>query len=195
MLCHVKVNNYNCIYLPDNTKRFMLINKKFLATIGLMSAVVFVSTTSMKQSQADDEKKFKNLKVLPKNISDKQLDAVMDNWSHSLGVRCNFCHARNEETKKMDWALDTKPEKEMARQMYRMTSDINKKYFKAGKDSLGMVMQLGVNCNMCHQGKAHPEVKEPENPRRRGPGNGPQGQAPQGTPPAGQQPPATPPQQ
>lgn len=145
----------------------MLFGKNFLVTVGLFSAVVFVSTTSMQQSKPVEDKKFKNLKVLPKNITDKQLDAVMENWEHSLGVRCGFCHVRNEETKKMDWALDGKPEKEMAREMYRMTANINKKYFKAGKDSVGMVMDMGVNCNMCHRGTAHPEAKAAE--IRRGP--------------------------
>jgi len=162
----------------------MLLGKKFIVTIGLLSSVIFISTTAMKQG-ADEVKTFKNLKVLPKNISEKQLDAVMDSWKLSLGVQCGFCHSRNEETKKMDWALDGKPEKEMARQMYRMTTNINKKYFKAGKDSIGMIMEMGVNCNMCHKGGAHPEVKAPEPMRR--------GLRPQG-PPAAQQP-ATPPAQ
>ena len=134
----------------------MLFSKKLIVTIGLLSAVVFLSTTSMQQSKPAEEKKFKNLKVLPKNITEKQLDAVMDEWSHSLGVRCSFCHARNEETKKMDWALDAKPEKQMARDMFKMTAAINKKYFKAEKDSTGMVMTTGVNCNTCHKGVAHP---------------------------------------
>jgi nitrate/TMAO reductase-like tetraheme cytochrome c subunit len=162
----------------------MQLSKKFFVTVGLLSSVVFITTTAMKQG-ADDAKKFKNLKVLPKDISEKQLEAVMGNWSQSLGVRCNFCHARNEETKKMDWALDTKPEKNMARQMFRMTANINKKYFKAGKDSLGMVMELGVNCNTCHKGNAHPEAKAPESPRR--------APRPQGPPPTEQ--PVTPPVQ
>jgi hypothetical protein len=157
----------------------MLPGKKFVTTIGLLAGVIFISTTAMKQERPQEEKKFKNLKVLPKNISEKQLDAVMENWEHSLGVRCSFCHVRNEETKKMDWAADGKPEKDMARSMYKMTAEINKKYFNAGKDSIGMVMEMGVNCNMCHKGTAHPEPKEPEH--RRGP-------RPQGTPPAGTQP-------
>lgn len=144
----------------------MLLGKTFIVTIGLLAAVVFISTTSMQQVKPAEEKKFKNLKVLPKDISEKQLDAVMENWSRSLGVRCGFCHARNEETKKMDWALDTKPEKQMARDMFRMTADINKKYFNAGKDSTGMIMEMGINCNMCHKGNAHPEVKAPEEVRR-----------------------------
>ena len=58
----------------------MFPGKKFVITLSLLSAVVLVSTTSMKQGKAAEEEKFKNLKVLPKNITKKQLDAVMENW-------------------------------------------------------------------------------------------------------------------
>ena len=105
----------------------------------------------------------------------------MDVWSASLGVRCNFCHARNEQTNHMDFASDAKPEKNMAREMFEMTAKINKKFFKAEKDSLGMVMFSSVNCNTCHNGKAHPEAKMPE--EHRGPGGPPPG--PGGPPPGG----------
>ncbi|ASU35262.1 c-type cytochrome [Mucilaginibacter xinganensis] len=149
----------------------MLINKKIWVTLGLASVVSIVALTSMAP-----DKEFKNLKVLPKHITDRQLDQVMDEWSHSLGVHCNFCHVRNEAEKKMDFASDAKPEKEMARKMYKMMNKINQKYFEAKKDSLGMVMKSGVNCNTCHHGESHPEVKVPE--RRRGPGGPPPGGAP-----------------
>lgn len=150
----------------------MLVNKKLLVTLGLLSIVVFGAMTT---SKPQDEG-FKNLKVLPKNISGENLHKVMEEWEHSLGVHCNFCHARNEETKKMDWASDAKPEKAMARDMYKMMNKINQKYFHAKKDSLGMIMQSGVNCNTCHRGTAHPEVMVPD-------GKGPGGQP--GPPPAG----------
>ncbi len=170
----------------------MLINRKIIIMLGLLSGVTFVSLTSMQQPEED--KKAVNLKVLPKNLTDKQLDGVMDEWSHSLGVRCGFCHARNEQTQKMDWASDAKPEKNIARQMYTMTAGLNKKYFEAKKDSLGMILEAGVNCYTCHNGQAHPEVKTPPAPpHRQGaplpPGvpdsqsPPPGGQAPQGTPP------------
>ncbi|WEA01327.1 c-type cytochrome [Mucilaginibacter sp. SJ] len=150
----------------------MPVNKKLLVTLGLLSIVVFGAMTT---SKPQDEG-FKNLKVLPKNISGENLHKVMEDWEHSLGVHCNFCHARNEETKKMDWASDAKPEKAMARDMYKMMNKINQKYFHAKKDSLGMIMQSGVNCNTCHRGTAHPEVMVPD-------GKGPGGQP--GPPPAG----------
>lgn len=53
---------------PDHN---MLFGKKFLVTVGLLSAVVFVSTTSMQQSKPAEDKKFKNLKVIPKNITEE----------------------------------------------------------------------------------------------------------------------------
>lgn len=156
----------------------MLINKKILVTLCLSSVIAVVALTSMKP---EEEHKFKNLKVLPKNITDKQLDHVMDEWAHSLGVHCNFCHVRIEAEKKMDFASDAKPEKEMARHMYKMMNKINQKYFEAKKDSLGMVMTSGVNCYTCHRGESHPEVKVPEG--RKGPGGPPPGApAPGGAP-------------
>lgn len=72
---------------------------------------------------------FKNLQILPKDISDHDLDSVMHHFTQSLGVRCDFCHVRNEAAKKMDFAADTKPEKNIARKMMLMAIDINKNYF------------------------------------------------------------------
>ncbi|HJP61857.1 MAG TPA: c-type cytochrome [Mucilaginibacter sp.] len=143
----------------------MMINKKITIAFGLFGAMALGIAASMPQERP--EPKLVNLKVFPKNISYRTLDHTMDVWSASLGVRCNFCHVRNEQTNKMDFASDAKPEKNMAREMFKMTSKINKKFFKAEKDSLGMVMESSVNCNTCHNGNAHPEVKIPE--RKHGP--------------------------
>jgi len=109
----------------------MLINRNFLVTMAIASVVSVVALTSMAPQQ--EKEGFKNLKVLPKHITDKQLDHVMDEWAHSLGVHCNFCHVRDEAAKKMDFASDAKPEKEMARHMFKMMNKINQKYFKAEK--------------------------------------------------------------
>ena len=37
-------------------------------------------------------KKFRNLKVLPQDISGKQLDSIMETYSKALNVSCDFCH-------------------------------------------------------------------------------------------------------
>src|SRR5579862_7484166 len=100
----------------------MLINRKIIVTLGLSSIVTFVALTSM----APDPE-YKNLKVLPKNLTHEQLGKVMDEWAHSLGVHCNFCHVRDTVAKKMDFPSDAKPEKEMARKMYKMMGKINEK--------------------------------------------------------------------
>ena len=160
----------------------MIINKKLAITAGLFGAMALSIAASMPQQQGPPPKA-QNLKVLPKNISHKDLDRIMDTWAESLGVHCNFCHARNEQTNHMDFASDAKPEKEMARHMFLMTSKINKKFFKAEKDSLGMVMESSVTCNTCHRGSAHPEAKLPE--RQRGPGGPPPGGTPPAAPPSG----------
>ena len=161
--------------------KIMTVNKKFIATAGLLGALAFVVLTSM----APDKPGYQNLKVLPKSLTHQQLGKIMDEWSHSLGVRCNFCHVRNEEAKKMDFASDAKPEKEAARHMFKMMNKINQKFFEAKKDSMGMVMNSGINCNTCHHGTSHPELKIPEGERRGPGGPGPGGPGAGGPPPQG----------
>jgi len=135
----------------------MLINKKILTIAGVLSIVTFSAMTSMKADP--DDHSFKNLKVLPKKISHEELHKVMEGWATALGVHCNFCHARGADNK-MDFASDEKPEKRMAREMYKMAASINKKYFKGKKDSLGMVIG-DIKCLTCHRGNPHPdEVKD-----------------------------------
>ena len=42
----------------------------------------------------NEEPRYKNLKVLPKNITKPQMDSVMKHFTVALGVKCNFCHVR-----------------------------------------------------------------------------------------------------
>jgi hypothetical protein len=165
--------------MPKNRKPFII--------TCLLAVVVFSAMTAMKPAHDDDDHEFKNLKVLPKHIQHKQLETVMHEWSHALGVHCNFCHARTADGK-MDFASDEKPEKNMAREMYKMAAGINKKYFKGEKDSTGMVMG-DIKCETCHRGNPHPdEVKDMDmhHGDMRGPG-------PVIPPPGTNPPPTTPP--
>ena len=154
----------------------MHLNKKLFTITGLLAGVVFMaSMTTIQQipqqspaQQPAAEVKYTNLKVLPKSIKKATLDRTMREWGAALGVRCNFCHANNPTTNKTDFALDTKPEKLMARKMYQMATKINKKYFAAVKDSLGMMKETGVTCNSCHKGTAHPKVVYANVPRPAG---------------------------
>ncbi|MGZ3750110.1 MAG: c-type cytochrome [Mucilaginibacter sp.] len=162
----------------------MIINRKFTIIAGLFGAMTLGIAATMPQERQPP--KLVNLKVFPKNIPYRVLDHTMDVWAESLGVHCNFCHARDAQTNKMDFASDAKPEKQTARHMFQMMNKINKKFFKAEKDSLGMMAQSGVACITCHHGTAHPEVKVPE--RQHGPGGPPPGGPggpPPGAPPTG----------
>ncbi len=159
----------------------MQLNKKLITVTGLLAGVVFMaSMTTIQQGpqqqgpqQPQAEVKYTNLKVLPKSIKKATLDRTMREWGAALGVRCNFCHANNPTTNRTDYALDTKPEKLMARKMYKMAGNINKKYFGAKKDSLGMMKETGITCNSCHKGTAHPKVVYANVPRPAGaPGAG-----------------------
>jgi hypothetical protein len=137
--------------MPKNRKPFII--------TCLLAVVVFSAMTAMKPAHDDDDHEFKNLKVLPKKIKHEELHKVMEEWSHALGVHCNFCHARTADGK-MDFASDEKPEKNMARDMYKMAASINKKYFKGEKDTTGMVVG-DIKCQTCHHGNPHPdEVKD-----------------------------------
>lgn len=100
--------------------------------------------------------KAKNLKVLPKNSSKEDIEEVMDGFKVALGVKCGFCHApKADDPKKLDFASDAKPEKEMARKMMRMTTKLNKKYFH-NKDQEGMM--VNISCQTCHNGNKEPHT-------------------------------------
>lgn len=106
-----------------------------------------------------EEHPHKNLKILPKNISHDELDKIMDNFKAALGVKCNFCHAASKDSSNhLDFASDEKPEKNIAREMMRMTNKINKKYFNYNKDDNGEHTPAVV-CATCHRGNPHPELK------------------------------------
>lgn len=99
----------------------------------------------------DEGSKFKNLKVLDKNISDDDLEIVMKEFKTALGVKCNFCHAKSKtDSTKMDFASDDNKHKHVAREMMQMTNRINKKFFKDMSEG-------GVKCFTCHQGEKEPK--------------------------------------
>ena len=137
--------------------------KSFLVTA--LFAVMIVMSLAF----TADEPQYKNLKVLPKNITKQQMDSVMRHFTGSLGVKCNFCHHFNAETKKMDFASDENKHKNVARSMMKMTNKINKKYFDVtGKQSLDT--KLMVTCYTCHHGQEDPQVQPPH---AEGPQQGP----------------------
>jgi hypothetical protein len=127
---------------------------KLLIITGLGLVVLFCAAAS---SPKQSEPIYKNLKVLPKNISSKELQGMMvDDFQDGLGVTCNFCHANAKDGRGLDFASDEKPEKEITRAMMRMTLGINKKYFKLKHPMIGSAA-LAVTCNTCHKGTPFPD--------------------------------------
>lgn len=129
---------------------------KHLKVIAGLLVFVFIGIAAVKQPQND---KFKNLQVLPKNITEDSLDKIMDGFTVMLGVDCKYCHTRDKKADSIIYESDTKPEKEIARNMMRMTTDINKKYFQFNETVTAEQVQA-VTCYTCHKGEPMP-VKEP----------------------------------
>ena len=140
-----------------------LLNTKTLTVTLLLAASVIISIAATKPTAVIITKKpalsdtgfFKNLKILPKDISKEKLDMIMDNFKASLGVRCNFCHAMGDNGHP-DFASDAKPEKDIARAMMKMTSDINKNYFNFENSTRPDTIFV-VKCVTCHRGNPHPD--------------------------------------
>ena len=105
-----------------------------------------------------------NLKVLPKDMTGAQVREVMRNWEGSLGVECEECHTP-DPTKigpngkpQLNFADDSKKEKEMARIMYTMTEDLKKGSIAkvAALDDMSQ-KAAPLTCGTCHRGKEDPE--------------------------------------
>ncbi|MDB5201258.1 MAG: hypothetical protein JWQ27_667 [Ferruginibacter sp.] len=127
-----------------------LYNKHLAVIMGLTAVVAGIAATLPLQP------KYKNLKVLPKDITQFELTQVMDGFERGLGVECYYCHKQDKDSGEYDYANEEKGEKEIARKMMRMTMDINKKYFHYGKDKK---VPATVTCYTCHNGKSMPEIE------------------------------------
>ncbi len=120
--------------------------KSISIIVGCVISIFFFQAFSV-----SNDPEYKNLKILPKNISKHDLDSVMHHFSQSLGVKCNFCHVNNGP-KDWDFASDAKPEKNMARKMMQLAIDINKNYF--------VQMEMDMDMEHGQMDKDHPDSME-----------------------------------
>jgi hypothetical protein len=100
--------------------------------------------------------RYKNLQILPKDITERDMDSIMLSYTKALGMGCGFCHTPLKDyPDSLDYADDKNEMKANARGMMRMTIDINKKYFYF--DTTRRVEYLNVvHCNTCHRGEPYP---------------------------------------
>jgi hypothetical protein len=110
----------------------------------------------------EDDSLYKNLKVLPKNITKEQMDSVMHHFTASLNVKCNFCHVKREGEAHPDFASDDNKHKLVAREMMKMTDKINDKYFNISGGKKNLDAKLMVTCYTCHHGATDPATKAPK---------------------------------
>jgi hypothetical protein len=100
------------------------------------------------------EKVFKNIQNF-KGIPAGRILAIMNfGYSRALGVSCTHCHMPEK------WEAETKPTKQIAREMQVMSAKINDellkniKGFEAGRSAT-------VNCTTCHRGEIKPALNLP----------------------------------
>ena len=102
------------------------------------------------------QNKPRNLKVLPKDISDQMLDSIMDSYNKALGVKCDFCHAPDKDpVNGLNFELDSNPMKDEARKMMRLTIQLNKDYFYFDSTRRPEYLNV-VSCITCHRGDPMP---------------------------------------
>ncbi|MEO6488439.1 MAG: c-type cytochrome [Ferruginibacter sp.] len=133
----------------------MTINQKTTLLITIISLAIFGTAATLTPG------KFKNLKVLPQDISERQLDSIMQSYDKALNVSCDFCHVQKKDmfsiapvTRELDFSIDDSM-KENARKMIRLTIDINKTYFYFDSTVKPEYLNV-VRCNTCHRGNPFP---------------------------------------
>ncbi len=119
----------------------------------LFLCAILISSSS---AQFDWNAKPQNLKVLPDTISGQSLRNTMVGFAQALGVRCSFCHddSKGKEFSDIDFASDKKPEKDVAREMMKMTHKINKDFISNLKQYRNPALE--VSCVTCHHGYEEP---------------------------------------
>lgn len=132
-----------------------LFKNKSLAAVFALSLLVVAGVAAVHLPKKD----FKNLQILPKDISPQKLDSIMDSYSKALNVSCSFCHAAVKNyPDSLDFASDELPMKSDARKMMRMTIELNKNWFYFNTDQQPVDLNV-VHCMTCHRGDPYPYLK------------------------------------
>jgi len=151
----------NCFIFSDKTTPIMIQKKKFVIVSLIVVTIAFLSQ-SFQNVQPRPPKKLKNIKAFPATMTYNEVDHQMDEFKVDLGVKCNYCHAPSKtEAPKLDMSLDDNPKKEIARNMIRMTLEMNQKYMSTLPHGDTTAVQT-ITCNTCHRGAAKPFGKLPE---------------------------------
>ena len=128
--------------------------KRKFAIVASLVAGLFICAAAIEPGNQTAE--FKNLQVLPKDISENALQRIMEiDCNKALGVNCDYCHVKVAGSDELDFASDAKGEKKVARSMMLMTMEINKKYFRMENPVIGDSL-MRISCKSCHRGEPYP---------------------------------------
>lgn len=87
---------------------------------------------------------FRNIQVLKGMPAKQVLNLMQESFAPALGVSCGHCHTKS------GWHLDDKEEKGIAREMWKMTGEINERVQGIADP------EARVHCATCHQGQTKP---------------------------------------
>jgi hypothetical protein len=126
--------------------------------VAASTVIVLLLAPGVPSAQEGIPDTFTNLQMFPKDIPKQDLVEAMKKISRSLGVRCNFCHVAKEGTPKekeltladFDFASDDERHKRVAREMMKMTGQINRTLEEIDQEA------QRVGCWTCHRGEDHP---------------------------------------
>ena len=127
----------------------------------LISILVLVLPTVALAQQKDVFANPRNLEVLPKDISSRELGETMKGFAMGLGVRCETCHVGEvgQPLDTFDFESDEKPMKLKARVMLEMVTAINNKHV-AKLNEIEKAEHVEVRCVTCHRGRPQPKLIE-----------------------------------
>ena len=119
----------------------------------LRSGVIVLAVSSACSASAQIPDKFTNLQFFPKDISRAELVMTMRNIAGDLGLRCHNCHVGPDDLTGMDFAIDEKPTKKVAREMLKMLQSVNAtlKTLPPRDEPRG-----SATCYTCHRGAQRP---------------------------------------
>jgi tetratricopeptide (TPR) repeat protein len=136
-------------------------NKVWEKIAGAISLVMLLALPARAQDQWQWPEKPSNLQVFPKDWPGTRLRPVMIQFTTTLGVRCSYCHkgVEGKPLSTYDFASDVNPNKDRAREMLRMLTDINAHLQKIQPSG---DKRVNVWCHTCHHGKPRPITLEEE---------------------------------
>ena len=126
--------------------------------IAVLLMIVALAPAAPAQTPAQPPWTPQNLQHFPKTITREALVQRMREFSFSLGVRCQYCHAGGDgvSLEGVNFGSDDKPAKLKARAMLRMVDQINGPVLAALPSRAEP--KVGVDCVTCHRGLPLPKT-------------------------------------